>query len=246
MNVTILGTGAGLPAGNRHQTGLLIDHQDTPLLVDAGSGVFHRLAETNTPLAAIDTVLLTHCHLDHVADLTSIAKARWLDDHTDFTIVGPPGTADTLEPLFTIDDLHDRLDLTIEEIDPGQHTVKGVDVTARKTTHSAYCLAYRFEEHFVFSGDSEAIPAIAELADGCQALLHDCAFTDDEEDPSNHATPTALGELLQTTDTDVDAVYLTHLYPEAAANATQLRETVQSYVDAEVHIATDGDQLSIS
>ena len=123
------------------QAGILLEADDRSLLVDAGNGVFQRLAQLSRPAETIDTILLTHLHLDHVADLSSIIKARLLDDQPEFTIVGPPGTEATLRQLLAIDDLWDRATLEVTEIEPGTHTIAGFDVTAVKTDHSAYCLA---------------------------------------------------------------------------------------------------------
>lgn len=44
--------------------------------MDAGSGIFTRLGESEVNIARVDTVFLTHLHIDHVADLPSVFKAR--------------------------------------------------------------------------------------------------------------------------------------------------------------------------
>lgn len=245
MQVTILGTGAALTTGERYQTGLLLETDTETLLVDAGNGVFQRLAQHGTPPETIDTVLLTHHHLDHVSDLPSILKARILSGKTDFTVVGPPDTDQMLHDLLAVDDLRKRASLTAREIEPGAHEVAGFDVTAVRTAHSAYCLAYRFGDRFTFSADTEASHEIAQLADGSSALIHDCAYTDEHQDPSNHPTPTSLGETLSEAGITVDELYLTHLYPDAAATADTLQETVTAYVDADVFVPDDGDTIHI-
>ncbi|MFC7114635.1 MBL fold metallo-hydrolase [Natronoarchaeum sp. GCM10025703] len=243
MRVTVLGTGAAQTTGERYQTGILLEAGDRSLLVDAGNGVFQRLAQLSRPAETIDTVLLTHLHLDHVADLSSIVKARVLSGRPECTVVGPPGTESTLRQLLAVDELWDRATLHVTEIEPGTHTVAGFDVTAVETDHSAYCLAYRFGDRFVFSGDTEASHAVARLADGCQVLLHDCAYPDSHPDPSNHATPTSLGRTLSEADADLDRLYLTHLYPAAADAIDELRSTVDSFVDASVQVPSDTDVL---
>lgn len=142
-----------------------------------------------------------------------------------------------------IDDLWDRATLDVTEIEPGPHTIAGFDITAVETDHSEYCLAYRFGDRFVFSGDTEASPAVARLADGCEVLLHDCAYRDSHPDPSNHPTPTSLGRALRDEGVEIDELYLTHLYPDAAGAVDELRATVASYIDVPVHVPSDTDVL---
>ncbi len=114
MRLTFLGTGSAMPTGSRMQSGYLLERDGNRLLVDCGSGVLHSLAQTDTGYEGVDTVLLTHHHLDHVSDLDVLMKARWLAGETDLTIAGPPGTSDQARDLLeTHDYMQDRLDLTL-------------------------------------------------------------------------------------------------------------------------------------
>lgn len=61
--------------------------------------------------------------------------------------------------------------------------------------------------------------SFARFADGSSVLVHDCAYYDEEE--MNHATPHQLSQTLA--DVDIDELYLTHFYPDAAANADAMR-----------------------
>lgn len=243
MRVTFLGTGSAMPAGERNQTGLLVEAGGDTLLVDCGSGALGELAATEAGYEAADTVLLTHHHLDHVADLMPLVKARWLVGEEHLTVVGPEGTTALVEGLFDVHDyLKGRIDLTVREIDVGTFEVAGFSVEAVETVHSMYCLAYRFAHpdsagDFCFSGDSEAIEAVAELADGAAVLAHDCSFPD-EVDVSNHPTPRALGEMLA--GYEIDQLYLTHLYPHTRGKESEMVESVCTSFDGEVAVARDG------
>jgi ribonuclease BN (tRNA processing enzyme) len=244
MRVTFLGTGSAMPTGERFQTGLLIEDPDgdaEPLLVDCGSGVVHGLASTNVGYEGISTVLLTHHHLDHVSDLMALLKARWLAGETELTIVGPDGTESLLDGLFDVHEyMQGRIDLTVREVGPGSTTVAGYDVRAVETVHSIYCLAYRFESEdaiFTFSGDTEAIDAVADLAEGSAVLAHDCSFPD-EIDVENHPTPSTLGSVLA--GHEIGRVYLTHLYPHTDEHHQEMIEAVEEQFNGDVRIARDG------
>jgi len=243
MRVTFLGTGSAMPTGERNQTGLLLEADDDRLLVDCGSGVLGALADTRAGYESVDTVLLTHHHLDHVSDLLPLLKARWLVGEERLTVVGPAGTESLLDGLLDVHEyLRGRVDLTVDEIDTEPSTVAGFDVRAAETVHSMDCLAYRFahettDAEFCFSGDSEATEPVAALADGASVVAHDCSFPD-EIDVSNHPTPTALGELFA--GRDVEEIYLTHLYPHTDGNHREMTDAVRANFDGTVRTARDG------
>jgi len=244
MRVTFLGTGSAMPTGDRFQTGLLLADPRggaDPLLVDCGSGALHGLAETNVGYEGIETVLLTHHHIDHVSDLMALLKARWLAGETDLEIVGPDGTEELVEGLLDVHEyMAGRIDLSIRELGPGSDSVAGYDVEAAETAHSMYCLAYRFETDdavFTFSGDGEATEAVAELAEGSAVLAHDCSFPDGI-DVDNHPTPSQLGGVLS--GHEIGRVYLTHLYPHTDGHHEDMTDSVESAFDGDVRVARDG------
>ncbi|MFC7073126.1 MBL fold metallo-hydrolase [Halovenus rubra] len=252
MKLTFLGTGSAMPTGNRLQTGLLLEAEDKSLLVDCGSGVVHGLAATEHGYEDIDTVLLTHHHLDHLSDLLVLIKAQWLAGKESLEIVGPPETEEVVSGLLAVHDyMQGRLDLTVREIEPEETpiTVEGFEIQAMLTRHSMECLAYRFEQDaepaFVFSGDSEAFEELVEFADGAALLVHDCSFPD-EVDVSNHPTPSQLGTVLADAAADIGRVYLTHLYPHTEGNYEQMLESLGDHYDGEVRFAQDGMTVNVN
>ncbi|XVH31755.1 MBL fold metallo-hydrolase [Haloferacaceae archaeon DSL9] len=250
MRVTFLGTGSAMPTGTRVQTGLLLERDDRRLLVDCGSGVLHRLAQTDVGYERVGTVLLTHHHLDHVADLVPLLKARWLAGKEHLEVVGPTGTKALLDGLLSVHDYLDgRVELRVREVSAGDpFDAAGFAAEGFETRHSMHCLAYRFAEtadedpSFTFSGDSEAFAGLASFADGSRVLVHDCSFPD-EVDVSGHPTPTQLGEALA--GTDIDRLYLTHLYPHTDGEHDDMRRAVEAHFDGDVRIARDGLRVTI-
>lgn len=244
MQVTFLGTGSAMPAGTRFQTGQLVEHDDMALLLDCGSGVLHSLAGTDVGYEGVDAVLLTHHHLDHISDLMVLLKARWLAGETTITIAGPPGTESLVRDLLDVHDyMADRFEFTFEEIEHGESTtLLDFEIDALETIHSMDCLAYRIsagEQTFVYSGDTEEMPALLEFADGATVLAHDCSFPDDI-DVSNHPTPSSLGTTLADVEPHIDRIYLTHLYPHTDGRHEEMLESLGQYYDGDVEFATDG------
>ena len=140
MRLTLLGTGSALLSPTRFPTGAIVQHAESTLHVDCGSGMTHRLAQSAIDYRDVDTVLLTHTHLDHVADLPTLAKARLIDGHETFTIVGPQGTRNICDALFAVDDLAERLCLTVLELPAGTDPFMIDDIEIerdRSTTRNA-------------------------------------------------------------------------------------------------------------
>ncbi|MFP4632725.1 MAG: MBL fold metallo-hydrolase [Halobacteriota archaeon] len=235
MKLTFLGTGSAIPS-ERMQSGLLIE--DDPLLFDCGSGVLHNLNRSDVRVDDVENVLFTHCHLDHVNDLMALIKADWLLGRTELSIYGPPGLYDTVESMFDVYDyLRGRVDVEVNEVSPGSSfELLGHDIETTETEHSVTSMAYRVDDDFVYTGDTEAFDGIAEFASGCEVLVHECSFPNDV-DVGNHTRPSTLAPVLE--DCDVDEVYLTHLYPHTRGREQEMLDELRESFDGEVEIAED-------
>ena len=260
MEVTFLGTGSAMPTGDRMQTGILLTHDDRTLLVDCGSGVLHRLAATDRGYEAVSTVLLTHLHLDHVADLLPLLKARWLAGEEHLEIVGPVGTKGLVDGLLAVHGYLDgRVDLRIREVVAGEEfAAAGFGIESHEIDHSMEGLAYRFaadtddanadtddavDAPFAFSADTEASEALVRFVEGCRVVAHDCSFPD-SVDVDGHPTPSTLGAAFA--DSDVDHLYLTHLFPHTEGHHEEMVSTIAESFDGEVHVARDGLRIDLS
>ena len=91
LKITLLGTGVGIPQPGRSQAAILMEN-DLPLLFDCGAGTLLRLDQVGVSLEALETVVLTHLHLDHVSDLLALANARYLSGLPGLEVYGPKGT----------------------------------------------------------------------------------------------------------------------------------------------------------
>ncbi|MFB6199219.1 MAG: MBL fold metallo-hydrolase, partial [Halobacteriaceae archaeon] len=221
----------------------LLESGTDAILIDCGSGVLSNLAKYGD-YTSIDSVLLTHHHLDHVDDLFGLATARWLAGEPETSVVGPPGTSDLVDGLM---DAHEylkdeELHLNVREVDVGSFEIAGIEVTAHVTAHSMYTLAYRFGSSFTFGADSEADEDLIEFSSKSDVLIHDCSFPEGI-DVSNHPTPSRLGQALE--GHAFDCVYLTHFYPMTNGQHEQMRNAITEYYDGTVKFAQDGMSISV-
>ena len=77
LSITLLGTGCPAVSTTRYGPANLIHCGDLTLLVDVGSGTTQRLVGSGTNGAAIDALLITHIHTDHLVDLYQFIISSW-------------------------------------------------------------------------------------------------------------------------------------------------------------------------
>jgi ribonuclease BN (tRNA processing enzyme) len=95
LELIVLGSGGPAALGRASSSYLLLLDGEPRILVDAGSGSFVRLGEAHVSLDELDTVLLTHLHVDHAAELPGMIKARAVSagQPIHFDVFGPTGRA---------------------------------------------------------------------------------------------------------------------------------------------------------
>src|SRR5580692_9853398 len=93
MQVLVLGSGGPRPFGRAASSFIVLLDGIPRILLDAGPGAFLRIGELDLDLDNVDTVLLTHLHIDHSGDLAAFFNARALDADGPivYHIFGPDG-----------------------------------------------------------------------------------------------------------------------------------------------------------
>jgi ribonuclease BN (tRNA processing enzyme) len=161
-DLVILGSGTIVPYPGHGCSGYLLRGNTKPLLLDCGPGVLYRLAEIDVSAADIDTILLTHFHLDHVSDLAALLNSRWLQTRPEacaIEIVGPVGTQAHLSWLaMKMDSWFADYQFTVFEGPCLSRTTAGLRVRTARTGHTEESICYRLEDergHILFySGGS--------------------------------------------------------------------------------------------
>jgi len=97
----VMGTmGGPVPAPDRGQPSNLLIVNGEKTLVDVGDGTAQRLSKLRLPTAAIDNILISHLHFDHMGGLQAMIGLRFqTNSPKPLQIYGPPGTETLVDGL---------------------------------------------------------------------------------------------------------------------------------------------------
>lgn len=170
-----------MPDAGGAQSGYLITHAGFTLLLDCGSGVFAKLRSWADP-AAVDAVVISHLHADHVVDLLpfGFALATRLGGERPRRppLWAPPGAGAVFAAFATtlgmVDQINDAF--AVGEYDPaGRLELGPFTVSFREVPHyiPAWACDLRADDgsRLTFGGDCGPNQAIVELARETDLLM---------------------------------------------------------------------------
>lgn len=103
IELAFLGTSASAPSVRRGLSAAMVSHRDRRFLVDCGEGTQRQLLKSGLGFKRLDTILLTHGHLDHILGLGGLIStfARW-EAIEDVRIVGGQWALDRVRALMEV------------------------------------------------------------------------------------------------------------------------------------------------
>lgn len=100
IDLTLLGCGGGMPMPNRHLSSLFININGRKILVDIGEGTQVAIRKNNLGFKAIDIILITHAHGDHIVGLPGLLSTIGNSERKEkLIIVGPEGITNVIKGL---------------------------------------------------------------------------------------------------------------------------------------------------
>ncbi|MDN5836697.1 MAG: 3',5'-cyclic-nucleotide phosphodiesterase [Nitrosospira sp.] len=224
MRVTILGCTGGAAADLR-STCLMLDDD---ILVDVGTGAGDL---TVSQMLRVDTVFLTHSHLDHVALLPMLADVVGPRRDAPLTVYALPETIAILKqdmfnfrlwPDYTALPSPEKPYVVFRPIAVGQMVeLSGRKITPLPVRHAVPGVAYQLDSgkaSFVFSGDTtyhepfwNALKAIGDL----RYLMIESTFLNYNKagaEASGHMRPELLAQGLRQLDKEI-RLLITHMEP---------------------------------
>ncbi|MBD3222664.1 MBL fold metallo-hydrolase [bacterium] len=259
ITLHVLGAGGAVPTAGRGPAAYWLDLDGHGVLVDPGPGALVRLVRQPGAVETVDsvgTVLLSHLHLDHTADLAPLLFAQHsilAREQGELLVAGPPGTGAFVDRLADLYGswIEPRLRrLIVREVAVGERIDIGTgQATALPAHHpvdrfdspgQGWLLADGSGHRLAYTGDTGPCADLPAAIAGCDLLLVECS-TPDEYAVATHMSPAGVIDLVGNIATG--RVVLTHLYPPVAAQAPAAR--VEDATGVATVAARDGDVFRI-
>ncbi len=153
FEVTFLGTAASAPLPKRGLSSAIVAHDEYRFMVDCGEGTQRQLLSSGLGFRRLESILITHAHLDHILGLAGILSTlgQW-ETIERMTIYGGQSALDRIEDLvyrIVFRGARPPIQLDLVEIKPGV-ILKGedFDVVAFPVQHRGPdCFGFIFQEH---------------------------------------------------------------------------------------------------
>ncbi len=224
MRLTVLGGAGGYPPAAGACSGYLIEHVGFRLLVDPGYAIVPRLLEI-VPGGAIDAVLVSHGHPDHVADLNPLLRARLMGDSPAPQL---PAYAlpDALGPVLALDQIRAlKGACEVREFEAGDSFAIGpFEIASRPLPHSIPNAGVRISASgtsITYTGDAGPSDVLVALADGTDLLLAEASYVDSVPSGNAGVLNSALEVGRQATRAKAARLMLTHLLPGTDPEASR-------------------------
>ena len=193
--VVVLGSAGGPTPkpGRRPVSHALVIDQDITL-VDCGNGTVSQFVSAGLDLSRLRRILISHHHIDHVADVAMLLHLAWSQLRAPVQVIGPPPLAQLFELHYQAFDFdirsrmndegraHLREFVRVQEI-TGPETIQdgATTVQAELVDHPpvAHAFGYRIDQGGVsvcFSGDTRPSAALTFLARDVDLLVHETTY----------------------------------------------------------------------
>jgi ribonuclease BN (tRNA processing enzyme) len=233
MRLTVLGCAGSFPGPESACSAYLVEAQGFRLLIDFGAGSLSAL-QRYADLNAIDAIMLTHLHADHMLDACNYVVVRRYDPagpKPPLPVYAPLGAAERIAAAYSseaepVDDVY-----TFFRLEPGTFPIGPFTVTVDRVNHPIETYGVRVEQGgrvLAYSSDTAPCESLLRLAQGADLFLCEASYLDGMANPPDlHLTGGEAGEAA--TKADVRRLLLTHLVPAWGSEASTVDAACATY-----------------
>jgi len=253
MRLTVLGGSAAIPNAGAGCAGFLVEEGDTRVVIDLGPGTLGELRR-HVDLAAVDAVVISHMHVDHVLDVIALRHGlAFMPEPAPepLTVWLPPGGEALLRAILAPLEAWESegtfdLRVTLREYAPAEPlSIGSIMLSFRPTVHDIPCWAIRVDgptSSTVYGADGGPTSDLANFAREADLLIAEATLTSGDDDPDRGSlTAVEAGEFA--TRSDARRLLLTHIWQEHDFEA-QRGAAVTSY-DGPISVAHPGLVLEV-
>ncbi|WP_100373618.1 MBL fold metallo-hydrolase [Bacillus sp. FJAT-45037] len=239
MKVTVVGFWHAYPEKNEATSGYLVEHGETKVLLDCGSGVLSNLGNY-CDVTELDGLVLSHYHHDHFADVGPLQYARIINESMGkntkpLTIYGHQEDSESFSKLTYKGFVQSSAYKEDHPLKIGPFTF-----TFQRTKHPVPCFAMKVtceKKTLVYTGDSSYFEQLAEFTKGSDLLIAECSgYRGDQVARFGHMNSEDVAKLANSS--AVDQVMISHL-PHHGEHE-QLKEEIKQSYEGEVLLARTG------
>jgi len=248
MRLTVLGCAGSFPGPESACSAYLVEADGFRLLIDFGSGSLSAL-QRYAGIGAVDAILLTHLHCDHMLDAcTYVVVRRYAPGGPmpPLPVYAPPGAAERISAAYSaenepVDDVY-----TFYGLQPGTFPIGPFTVTADRVNHPIDTYGVRVEHNgrvLAYSSDTAPCEALVRLAQGADLFLCEASYLDGVANPPDlHLTGGEAGEAA--TKADVGTLLLTHLVTAWGSEASTV-EAASAAFSGPVEVVRPGSRYDL-
>jgi ribonuclease BN (tRNA processing enzyme) len=248
MRLTVLGCAGSFPGPEAACSAYLVEAEGFRLLVDFGSGSLTAL-QRYAGLHAVDAILLTHLHCDHILDAVAyVVVRRYAPDgpYPPLPVYAPAGAPDRIASAYgqdeaSVDDVY-----TFYGLQPGSFPIGPFTVIVDRVNHPVETYGVRLEHggrSLAYSSDTAPCEALLRLAHGADIFLCEASYLDGADNPPDlHLTGREAGEIA--TKSEVGKLLLTHLVSAWGSEALTYDAAASAFAGP-VEIARPGARYEV-
>jgi len=233
MRLTVLGCAGSFPGAESACSAYLVEAQGFGLLIDFGSGALSAL-QRYAGLGAVDAIVLTHLHPDHMLDACPFVVVRRYAPEgpkPPVPVYAPLGAAERISAAYSADNEPVDDVYTFYGLQPGTFPIGPFTVTADRVNHPVETYGVRIEQGgrvIAYSSDTAPCDALVRLAAGADLFLCEASYLDGGKNPPGlHLTGREAGEAA--TKADVGRLLLTHLVPAWGSEAATVEAACSAF-----------------